>query len=197
MSPRFAVEEQQEVRRKQLIKATFEEVAEKGFHEVTLEDIAVRAGVSKGVLLYYFDSKEDLFHAAFARTIMSLGERLRAAISGARSAEDKLRAFLDTVFVGPQANRRFYQVFIDCLSLGTRQERFEKLNAGFYHNCVKMDADIVQQGIREGVFRRDADPAVLRAIFEGLMLQWLFDEKGSYESYRQRTERALLSYLRT
>ena len=46
-------------RRLSLLKAAFREVAEKGFSEVTLDDIARRAGVSKGVTLYYFDSKED------------------------------------------------------------------------------------------------------------------------------------------
>src|SRR5262249_23617181 len=44
-------------RRLALLKAAFREVAEKGFSEVTLDDIARRAGVSKGVTLYYFDSK--------------------------------------------------------------------------------------------------------------------------------------------
>ena len=53
-------------RRLSLLKAAFREVAEKGFSEVTLDDIARRAGVSKGVTLYYFDSKEALFRELWA-----------------------------------------------------------------------------------------------------------------------------------
>ena len=56
--PRIAVLPPAE-RRLALLKAAFREVAEKGFSEVTLDDIARRAGVSKGVTLYHFESKED------------------------------------------------------------------------------------------------------------------------------------------
>src|SRR6266511_434937 len=54
-------------RRLTLLKAAFREVAEKGFSNVTLEGIAARASVSKGVTLYYFASKEDLFCGLAAR----------------------------------------------------------------------------------------------------------------------------------
>jgi AcrR family transcriptional regulator len=57
--PRLAAAHESE-RKLILLKAAFREVAEKGFSNVTLEDIAARAGVSKGVTLYY-SSKEDLF----------------------------------------------------------------------------------------------------------------------------------------
>lgn len=72
-------------RRLLLLKSAFREVAEKGFSNVTLEDIAIRAGVSKGVTLYYFSSKEDLFRELFGWLIDSIHERMREAVA---SAED-------------------------------------------------------------------------------------------------------------
>jgi AcrR family transcriptional regulator len=195
MSPRIAVEEQQEIRKTQLTRATFLEVSEKGFAEVTLEDIAQRAGVSKGVLLYYFRSKEDLFLAAFKEAILALRDRLRAAVAAAADPVEKIRALLRTSFVSAKANRKFYQAYLDLLSMGTRQEAFKQLNARFYEGCLTMDREILADGVRQGVFRPDADPAVLRAIVDGLMLQWLFDETRSFEDYQQRCETALLRYL--
>ena len=59
--PRAAAATHESERRLALLKRLFAKSAEKGFSDVTLEDIADRAGVSKGVTLYYFDSKEDLF----------------------------------------------------------------------------------------------------------------------------------------
>ena len=73
-------------RRKALLKAAFREVAEKGFSEVTLDDIAKRAGVSKGVTLYYFDSKEDLFRELFGWLIDSIHSRMREAVSAEMAA---------------------------------------------------------------------------------------------------------------
>ena len=68
-------------RRLALLKAAFREVAEKGFSETTLDDIARRAGVSKGVTLYYFDSKDDLFLELFSWLIDSIHERMREAVA--------------------------------------------------------------------------------------------------------------------
>ncbi len=196
MSPRPVVEEQQEARRAQLIRATFQEVSEKGFANVTLDDIAARAGLSKGVALYYFDSKEDLFKAAFERSISALRDRLRAAIDAAPGPLEKVKAVIHTTFVSAKDNRNFYRAYLDFLSLGTRHPEFYRLNARFYQGCLSMETEIVQAGIRQGLFRPDADPAVLRAIFDGLMLQWLFDDPASFGCYRSRCEEAAVSYLR-
>lgn len=43
--------------------------AEKGFAAARLDDIAARAGVSKGALYLYFATKEDLFHAVVAEAV--------------------------------------------------------------------------------------------------------------------------------
>ncbi len=195
MSPRPVVEEQQEARRAQLIRATFQEVSEKGFDVVTLDDIAARAGVSKGVALYYFDSKEDLFLAAFERSINALRDRLRAAIQAAPGPVEKVRAVIHTTFVSAKDNRNFYRAYLDFLGMGTRHPRFQQLNSLFYKQCVGMETEIIEAGIRQGVFRPEADPAVPRAIFDGLMLQWLFDDPGSFGNYRSRCEEAVLQYL--
>lgn len=195
MSPRIADEEQQEIKRGQLIRATFVEVSEKGFAEVTLEDIARRADVSKGVLLYYFRSKEDLFLAAFKHSILALRDRLRQAVAAAPNPVEKIRAVVRTTFVSAQANRKFYQAYLDLLSMGTRQEAFKQLNARFYEGCLAMDVEILEEGVRQGVFHPHADAAVLRAIVDGLMLQWLFDESTPFEEYQRRCETALLRYL--
>jgi len=195
MSPRIAVEEQQEVRKAELIRATFQEVSEKGFSDTTLEDIAQRAGVSKGVLLYYFRSKEDLFLSAFKHSILMLRDRLRQTIATVSDPVEKVRAIVRTSFVSAKANRKFYQAYLDLLSMGTRQEAFKQLNARFYENCIAMDEEIIAEGVRRGLFRPQADAGVLRAIVDGLMLQWLFDENSSFEDYQRRCEVALLRYL--
>ncbi len=196
MCPRPVVEEQQEARRAQLIRATLKEVSEKGFSNVTLDDIAARAGVSKGVALYYFESKEELFLAAFERSIGALRERLRAAIDAAPGPVEKIRAVIHTIFVSAKDNRNFYRAYLDFLSLGTRHAEFHRLNARFYKGCLAMETEVVEEGIRKGVFRPGADPAAPRAIFDGLMLQWLFDDPAKFDEYRARCEEAVLGYLR-
>jgi AcrR family transcriptional regulator len=187
-------------RRLALLKAAFREVSEKGFSEVRLEDIAQRAGVSKGVTLYYFDSKEDLFRELFGWLIDSIHARMREAVGAVEDPVEKVRALVALIFPSPSKNRAFFRAYVDFCGLAARRESFREIGERFYRGCREIDRGIVEEGMRRGVFLlRDAREAAstLRAIFDGLMMQWLMeqDPEGSFAAYRGRCERELLGYL--
>lgn len=198
--PRTAVASQEAERRLALLKAAFREVAEKGFSEVTLEDIARRAQVSKGVTLYYFDSKEDLFRQLFGWLIDSIHQRMREAVGAVEDPVEKVRALVALIFPSPSKNRAFFRAYVDFCGLASRRESFRQIDERFYSGCREIDRGIVDEGMRRGVFSvRDPDEAAstLRAIFDGLMLQWISekDPEASFTAYRDRCERELLRYL--
>lgn len=58
-----------EARPAEIINAAIEIFAEKGFTATRLEDVALRAGVAKGTLYRYFDSKENLFRTIVQKTL--------------------------------------------------------------------------------------------------------------------------------
>jgi TetR/AcrR family transcriptional repressor of bet genes len=62
------------MRRQQLINATIAMIAEKGFSRTTLTDVAARAGVSHGLVLFHFKSKDQLL----TETLDYLAEEYRA-----------------------------------------------------------------------------------------------------------------------
>src|ERR1700750_719225 len=53
----------------EIIGAALEVFAEKGFAAARLDEIARRAGVSKGALYLYFETKEDIFRAVVGQAI--------------------------------------------------------------------------------------------------------------------------------
>jgi len=53
----------------EIVQAAMEVFAEKGFAAARLDDIAGRAGVSKGALYLYFETKEELFRAVVGQAI--------------------------------------------------------------------------------------------------------------------------------
>lgn len=53
----------------EIVAAAFEVFAEKGFARAKLDDIARRAGVSKGAVYLYFETKEDIFRAVVAQGV--------------------------------------------------------------------------------------------------------------------------------
>ena len=187
-------------RRLSLLKAAFREVSEKGFSEVTLDDIARRAGVSKGITLYYFDSKEELFRELFGWLIDSIHARMREAVAQEADPVAKVRALVALIFPSPSKNRAFFRAFVDFCGLAARRESFREVNERFYAGCREIDGSIVEEGMRQGVFlvrdRQDAG-STMRAIFDGLMMQWLSekDPEASFGTYRDRCEREILHYL--
>jgi AcrR family transcriptional regulator len=194
------ISEREEERRIALLKAAFREVAEKGFAEVTLEDIARRASVSKGVTLYYFSSKEELFRRLFAWLVDSVHKRMREAVSSASGSLERLHALVAITFPSPSKNRAFFRAFVDFCGIAAHRDAFREVLERFYRGCREIDREIVSEGIRRGDFSvRDVDAAAstVRAIFDGLMMQWLAesDLEGSFADYRERCELELLRYL--
>jgi len=198
MAAKQFVQEYEDQRRQALIKATYLEVAEKGYSAVTLQDIATRAGVSKGTTLYYFVSKEDLFLGALEWLVREIDERIHAAVAAVDDPVGKIKAALKSVFASAQDSRQFFLAYTDFVSIGTRNRRFHDLNAKFYSNCCGHDREIIEFGMKEGVFRRvDPDEAssMMRALVDGFMLQWFFSSAGTFEDYHKRCERIMLDYL--
>jgi AcrR family transcriptional regulator len=69
-----------EDRPREICAAALDVFAEKGFAAAKLDEIAKRAGVSKGTLYLYFEDKEQLFRAVVRDTVVPNVENLRAAI---------------------------------------------------------------------------------------------------------------------
>lgn len=198
MAAKQFVQEYEDQRREELIKATYYEVAEKGYSAVTLQDIAKRAGVSKGSTLYYFATKEELFLGALEWMVERVHARIGEAVAAVDDPIEKVKTVIHTIFHNAQESRQFFLAYSDFVSIGTRNKRFHDLNARFYAGCCGTDRMIIEQGIAAGAFRRiDIDDAssMVRALVDGLMLQWFFSSDGTFDDYRRRCERVILDYL--
>ena len=86
-------------RREQLLRAGVELLGRRGHDEVSIEEIAEAAGVSKGLIYHYFPTKKDFVLAALARGQEQLAERLQPDpdLDPATQLDTSLDAFLDYV----------------------------------------------------------------------------------------------------
>ena len=73
-------ERRKESRPSELLQAALEVFVERGFASARLDDVASRAGVSKGTLYLYFDNKEELFKAVVRHSILPLIADFRAIV---------------------------------------------------------------------------------------------------------------------
>lgn len=65
----------------EILEAALDVFAEKGFAAARLDEIAARAGVSKGAIYLYFETKDDIFRAVVARSIGADVAALRALLA--------------------------------------------------------------------------------------------------------------------
>jgi TetR/AcrR family transcriptional repressor of bet genes len=90
------------VRRKALIDAAIGAIGERGSLDVTMSEIAGRAGVSSALAHHYFGAKDDLLHATMRHLLSELGADMRAALAAARTPRRRVEAVIAVNFSATQ-----------------------------------------------------------------------------------------------
>jgi TetR/AcrR family transcriptional regulator, transcriptional repressor of bet genes len=86
------------LRRKALIDATISAIGERGSLDVTMSEIAGRAGVSSALAHHYFGAKDDLLQATMRHLLAELGGDTRAALRDAGSGQARVSAIIAVNF---------------------------------------------------------------------------------------------------
>ncbi|PDT01902.1 transcriptional regulator BetI [Rhizobium chutanense] len=86
------------IRRKELRQAAFEVLQQEGMAGATLEKVAAHAGASKGIVLHYFRSKQELFEHAMREANLSLSEAVNARLKQATTPCERLEAIIEGNF---------------------------------------------------------------------------------------------------
>ncbi|MBM0066791.1 TetR/AcrR family transcriptional regulator [Alkalicoccobacillus gibsonii] len=177
-----------EIRKQQILKATYEVVSEKGFHSVTLQDIADKAGFSKGVISYYFDNKEMILSELLTWLTDKIYLNEMNAIKDKSKAEDMLKSYVEAVFVSPNKNRTFYKVYLDFLAEASHHPVYKQINQSFYLNCWELAEKIIMKGQKENVFCQTINPSEtakgIRAMIDGCLIQWLMSNEDDHAFYK-------------
>src|ERR687897_1566173 len=85
-----------------LIRSAYRVMGDKGMNGLSLQNVADEAGVSKAILPYYFDSKENLTLLTIRWVLARVAQRIREAIDEVETAEGKVSAMIDAIFVSPE-----------------------------------------------------------------------------------------------
>jgi AcrR family transcriptional regulator len=155
-------ERRKEARPGELLDAALDLFVEKGFAATRAEEVAARAGVSKGTLFLYFQSKEELFKAVVRENISGRFTEWRAELDAFEGTSPELLAYC--------MNSWWERVGVTRASGITKLMMSEAKNfpelAAFYQQEVIMPGQaliraILQRGMDRGEFRpMDLDYAV-------------------------------------
>ncbi len=177
MSPRTK-EQFEEIRRKSIeaIKqAAMELFARNGYHSTSISQIAKEAGVSKGLLYNYFESKEALLHDIIMEAVEMANEVMGNILSSDADAAEQLRMMTEVTFGIIQKDLHYWKLMT---SLAFQTDAL----TGLMPELRKMQEEAIA-GIA-GIFRRlgagepEKEAFYYGAVLDGIMLHYMQMEEA-------------------
>jgi AcrR family transcriptional regulator len=167
------------VRREQIVRATIRCLAREGYTRLTMKNVAREAGVSQGILHYYFADKRAMLVATLEAVSRDLDRRVAAAQSRTgRDPRARLRALVRACLEVAVRRPEVWVVFVEFWGEMLHDRRLRALNAEVYSRTRRLIGRLIGDGVRAGHFR-PVDPgraaAVVLGLVDGLSLQLTFD----------------------
>lgn len=169
-APRW--ERRKETRPSELTAAALELFVEKGFAATKLDDIAARAGVSKGTLYLYFENKEELFKAVIREGIVPAiaeGEQLAAGFEGDTPALLREILYAWWELIGAKPIGGIPKLII------AEARNFPAIAAFYYDEVIVRGQGlmkrVLQRGIDRGEFRSFDPGTLVHIVFAPLLMR--------------------------
>lgn len=169
--------------RERILLSAAEVFADRGYQQARLDDIAARAGLTKGAIYWHFRNKADLFCALLEARLQrntaplsaDLAEALLTTPDGRRQ---KLARLLHDTLARFRADVHWPRLFLEFLSQSRDPAVAERLRQ-LYRNGQRIAADVVERLKQAGMTDATLDTDVLSlfwtALIDGLLLAWVVD----------------------
>lgn len=170
-----------EQRRLAILDAAWRLVAERGYHQVRVQDIARMCGTSTGTVHYYFPGKDDVLREALKHSVDQAFARQGAQLKQIEDARKRLLALIEMQLpVGGQV-RDEWSIWLQFWAEACLDPELRPVHNAFYARWAETVVRIVERGKRQGTFR-DVDSVAfarhLTATTDGAAIQVLTGAPG-------------------
>ena len=156
-----------EFRTTEILEAARAVFSSKGFEGATIDAIAFTAGVAKGTVYLYFESKRDLFLASMRDGVLALHEEVAAEMEAAKTCEAKLHAFINGRFQYFSRNREFFRIYYTEFShLVTGTANAQALFQDLYEQQAAVLERVLAEGVKSGQLRSFDIPKTARLVYD-------------------------------
>jgi AcrR family transcriptional regulator len=165
-----------DTRREEMLRSALDVIAERGFADTRITDVAQRAGTSPALVIYYFQTKDNLLTEAvrLAEDLWyDFGYRRMAAVEGAAA---RLEELITTTFTPPSevGFPDLGALWVDLWARSLRHAEVARVREEFDARWRRIIADAVLEGQAAGEFTL-VDPTrfatALSALLDGLSVQ--------------------------
>ena len=165
-------EKQRQERQELILQAAEQVFTEKGYYDISLDEIARRVGIGTATIYSHFSSKEDLMVAAiFERALKKVALHVQGIAAQPQNAREKLTQLFQFL-ISDEFFLRRAQLFY---SLGNSPEAQKALNErqGAISENARIFSDtlaaVLEQGKTSGEFRQDITTATMLKAFISLV----------------------------
>ena len=191
MSPKVGIEP---VRQAQIIEAALRLIATHGSHNVSIQSVATEAGLSKGAVLHYYPTKNELFAAVFREFFRRMFERSRDTMARHVDPMEKLRSIGDWLFDKSDPIVSLgYPLYLECMARAVYEETFHRLFHDWVNDWVELLKGAIEEGIEKGVFVNVNPEETARAISgfcQGVASRWYLDREQHSTEWARETLRS-------
>lgn len=181
-------------RKEEIIWALYECLAKSGHEKVTVKDIAKQAGLTPGVIHYYFTSKDEIASALAEAVFEKYSSLIAASIAEANSPEQKIANSIDFIVDNMIFSKPINRVFYNMLQMGYEREElglvFKKMFARY--------RSFLKRVLREVGAAEDSDllATMLIALTEGYSVQIMVDPMLlKRETVRKMIKQTVKAYI--
>ncbi len=193
---RLLKEKLREERAQLILDVTEKMLLEKGYHDTSMDEVAMRVGVAKGTLYQHFSSKEELVFALIERRIGLFEQFIEQVVSSSQQTRAKLECIVQYVY---QERHRQYMQLIQLIqyNIDVRRNLMEKKDqlSTRLEQCLLRVKIVFDEGKAEGIFDPHISTAVMLVTFLSLLSltqqeQLLAQEQLSSEEFVVQLEQA-------
>ena len=137
-------------RRRQILEIAARLFTEQGFDKTSLEAIAREAGVSRGVIFYYFEGKRDLGEQTVRRGLRDYSRYVRERVAARDPGIDQLFEFIDACLDYQREHCDIYLLYIDLIGcFGDAEDKYA-LTVSMNRRTREWLVDIIEAGRESG-----------------------------------------------
>ncbi|HCI82831.1 MAG TPA: TetR/AcrR family transcriptional regulator [Ktedonobacter sp.] len=189
----LSLKEKQRKEREALILQTAEEVLlEKGYHAMSMDEIATRVGVAKGTLYLHFARKDDLVYRLFEDDMERILHLIKRVTTMKGDARTKLASIFETLYESffDQHGQLLYTLYN---SIEVNDALREKQH-GVMRQLADFVASLLDEGKKDGVFTTFIPTEVMMRVFFSMLSpkayqQLMAEKKMASKELVQHVER--------
>ncbi len=151
-----------------IVEAMRRSVARHGAAGSTFDHVSREAGVSRGLLHYYFGTKEQLLVEAVRRDCELRMEMLERQLAGERTADGFIGLMAQNLQQTVREDPDFVTLLFELFTLARRNAEVAVEYAGLIRRTREQVAELLATAQREGVLRLHAEPEVVSEILFSL-----------------------------